>query len=133
MSIISGRRSFFIGALAALSIVPVTGFADSRQDQKKRFIGQVDQSISIARLSGAPYKFVGKKVELHGRVAGIVDEKHFNLASEDGETVVVIGDARSLEGGQRLRVLGTVVQPLSGTNVSGGAMTFPAVNSAFME
>ncbi len=53
----------------------------SRQQQKKRFVAQCE-SILIERLAGAPYKFKGKKVDLHGLVGPpLEDARAFNLDS----------------------------------------------------
>lgn len=127
------RTAFCAGAVATL--VPASALASS-QDDKRRFISQCDESISVDRLAGAPYKFVGKKVDLHGTVGPPSDGTYINFESPDEDSdnfVVVLADSRKLERGQSLRVLGIVQQPISTTNNQGGSGTYAVVRKVYME
>jgi hypothetical protein len=122
---------------------PATSRADdpapkppSRLEQKRMFLKTVDESISGARIAGNPYKFVGDNVDLHCHVSDVPDPQVINAdcGSEDDPVNIVIQiDSSSLEKGQALRILGTVQDPMQGTNAMGGAMTFPTVKSLFAE
>lgn len=128
------RLSFICSGIAAC-FIPAAAEAASRQDQKRAFIAQCDESISIDRLSGAPHKFIGKKVDLHGVVGpAMQDTRVFNLDSADDPSVfvLVIGDAKNLEQGQNVRVLGVVEEPQSGQNNVGGSGTYAVVQSRFI-
>ena len=127
-------RATFAVSLATLVAGPTAALA-SVQDDKRKFIAQCDESISIERLAGAPYKFVGKKVDLHGIVGPATDPDYINLNSPsgDGTFVIVLADSRRLEQNQRIRVLGTVQKPVSGQNNVGGAGTYAVVRKAFLE
>jgi hypothetical protein len=127
-------RAGFVAGLALVVAAPVAAVA-SVQDDKRKFAAQCDESISIDRLAGAPYKFVGKKVDLHGVVGPATDPDIINLNSENGNGVfvVVVASSRSLEQGQHVRVLGTVANPVSGPNNSGGNGTYAVVRKAFLE
>ena len=110
----------------------------SRLQRKREFLASVDESISGARISGNPYKFVGKKVDLHCVVDDIPQADFLNAACPPdeygiGPNVVVQTDTKALEKGQRIRVIGTVVEPMEGTNAMGGQMRFPTVRAEFME
>lgn len=123
-------------ALGAIAAVMCAGVAKaSTSSEKAAFIAQCDESISISRLAGAPYKFVGKKVDLHGIVGPPIDEHTLNLNDpNDPEIfVAVIGNAKTLEEGQALRVLGIVLQPVQSENTSGGGRTYAVVQSRYME
>jgi hypothetical protein len=117
-------------------VAPIAAVA-SVADDKRAFIAQCDESISVVRLAGAPYKFVGKKVDLHGIVGPTTDPTFINLNSADESNplafVVVLADSRRLEQGQRIRVLGVVQQPVSGPNNQGGNGTYAVVRKVFME
>ena len=128
-------RRLAIIMTAAAVVAPVGALAGSRADEKKKFIAQCDESISIARLTGAPFKFIGKKVDLHGKVgAPTADGRSFNLYTDDVETaVIVIAEARNLEGDQRVRVLGVVQKPENQSTTQGGSMTFAIVEARFVE
>ena len=128
-------RLVAISTIAAATITPLSAIAGSRADEKKKFISECDESISIARLTGAPFKFIGKKVDLHGKVgAPTADGKSFNLYTDDvASAVLVIADARALEGDQRVRVLGVVQKPESGQTTNGGNTTFAVVEARFVE
>lgn len=103
-------------------------------DRKAQFLSSVDESISIADVSGGPYKYIGQKVDLHGVVGHIVDPDTFNIADDNGDTVVVIGtDTSSLQAGQPVRIVGVVSQPIAGTNLAGGSENFAAVTEYFMQ
>jgi hypothetical protein len=110
----------------------------SRQQRKLEFLASVDESISGARISGNPYKFVGKRVDLHCVVDNIPQADFVNASCPPdeygiGPNVVVETNTKSLEKGQRIRVIGTVVEPMEGTNAMGGQMRFPTVKAEFME
>ena len=128
-------RRFALASIVAIAATPSSAVAGSRADDKKKFISECDESISISRLTGAPFKFVGKKVDLHGKVgAPTQDGKSFNLYTDDvPAAVLVVADARNLEGGQRVRVLGVVQKPESGPTTNGGNMTFAVVEARFVE
>lgn len=128
------RVSFLAAVGGALVASPIAALA-SVQDDKKRFIAQCDESISVERLAGAPYKFIGKKVDLHGVVGPSTDPGFINLNSPEGDGVfvIVLADSRTLEQGQRIRVLGTVEKPVSGPNNMGGGGTYAVVRKAFIE
>lgn len=127
-------RVRFVTYIAAVIAAPSTVSASS-QDDKRKFISQCDESISVDRLAGAPYKFIGKKVDLHGIVGPASDPDIINLNSlnEDGTFVVVVASSRNLEQGQRIRVLGTVRKPISGSNNTGGSGTYAVVQKSFIE
>lgn|GEM_PF-6175871 len=126
-------RARFVAAVAGIIAIPATALA-SRQDDKRKFISQCDESISVDRLAGAPFKFIGKKVDLHGVVGPAASEEGvINLNSDNGNFVVVLGPSRNLEQHQRIRVLGTVQKPISGQNTAGGSGTYAVVRSAFIE
>ena len=125
------RRSSF---LTLVAIACTTGPAWAALSPKAKFISSCDETISIARLAGAPYKFVGKHVDLHGTVGGPADDgTAFNLADNNGNVIVARHDARQLEAGQAVRVLGIVTRPSEYSLVSGGAMTAAVVNVKYME
>lgn len=110
----------------------------SRQQLKREFLQTVDESISGSRIQGNPYKFVGKRVDLHCIVEDIPQEDFLNAACPPdeygiGPVIVIETDTKSLEKGQQIRVLGTVVDPMDGTNAMGGQMHFPTVKAEFME
>jgi hypothetical protein len=118
----------------------------SASQRKKEFLAGVDEAISGKRISGNPYKFVGSSVDLHGTVVSVVDETHFNLQTGDismngegdvsdtlGNVVIECQSSKDLEQGQRVRVLGTVIQPIEGNNAMGGTRTFAAVRAEFIE
>jgi len=110
----------------------------SRQEQKRDFLQTVDESISGARIAGNPYKFVGTRVDLHCVVDDVPQENFINATCPPndygfGPNIVVETDSHGLEKGQRVRVIGTVADPMEGTNAMGGAMRFPTVKAEFME
>jgi len=115
-----------------------TATPESTAEQKRDFLAEVDESISGARIEGAPFKFVGKKVDLHCTVGSIPQEDFFNAAcgtDEDGSpvTIVIQANSRQLETNQAVRILGTVVEPMDGQNAMGGETHFPTVQANFME
>lgn len=123
-------------ALCGIALAPAAARAASKQAEKKAFVAQCDETISIDRLAGAPHKFVGKKVDLHGIVGpAMEDARAFNLDSLNDPTafVVVVWNARDLEARQRVRVLGTVAQPVSGETTVGGRGTFAVVRAQYVE
>jgi hypothetical protein len=110
----------------------------SRKEQKRNFLATVDESISGARIEGNPYKFVGTNVELHCVISNIPQADFLNAACPPGDyglgpNIVVQVDTRSLEKGQHIRVIGTVVEPMQGNNAMGGEGHFPTVKAEFME
>lgn len=122
--------------LGAIVLSPAAALAASPQDQKRAFIAQCDESISIERLAGAPHKFKGKKVDLHGVVGPpMEDSRAFNLDSADNPQtfIVVISDAKDLEQRQRVRVLGVVVGAISGQTTTGGGGTFAVVQARYVD
>jgi hypothetical protein len=122
--------------LGAAAFTPTAALAATKQEEKKAFVAQCDGSISIDRLAGAPHKFVGKKVDLHGIVGpAMEDARAFNLDSLNDPTafVVVVWNARYLEARQRVRVLGTVARPVSGETTVGGRGTFAVVRAQYVE
>jgi hypothetical protein len=54
-------------------------------------------------------------------------------SGEEPVNIVIQVDTTSLEKGQRVRVLGTVQDPVEGTNLMGGTTHFPTVRAEFME
>jgi hypothetical protein len=127
------RRSALQGAVAVV-LAPTIASA-SIQDDKRAFIAQCDESISITRLAGAPHKFVGKKVDLHGMVGPAMQQTDaFNLNDIDNPAifVIVLGNAKDLEQGQSVRVLGTVESPETGVNTAGGNGTYAVVRARFV-
>ena len=120
---------------------PTTPPTASPADLKREFLAQVDESISGYRIAGNPYKYVGRKVDLHGTVDSVIGDSTFNMATGDiyGGTYAIIviqtdsGRAAQLDKGQDIRVLGTVVEPQQGTNAMGGSMNFPTVQASFIE
>lgn len=130
------RRADFVASTGFGLLITLTQTAlASTQDEKRKFIAQCDESISIDRLAGAPYKFLGKKVDLHGVVGPATDPHIINLNSVNsfGTFVIVIADSRNFEQGQRIRVLGTVEKPISGENNMGGNGTYAVVRKAYIE
>ena len=110
----------------------------SRQEQKRDFLKTVDESLSGARIAGNPYKFVGKRVDLHCTVGNIPQEDFFNATcgtDDDGSpvTLVIETNTKDLEPGQTVRVIGTVAQPMEGNNAMGGEGHFPTIEASFME
>lgn len=110
----------------------------SRQQLKRGFLATVDESISGGRINGNPYKFVGKNVDLHCVVESVPDENALNAVCPPdeyglGPIIVVETQTRGLEKGQHIRVIGTVQDPVEGTNAMGGTMKFPTVKAEFME
>ena len=129
----ASRISFLAGAVT-LTFTPIAALAD-RQADKNKFLAQCDESISIERLAGAPHKFIGKKVDIHGIVGPAMNNTSaFNLdsANEPGIFVIVAGDARTLEQNQPVRVLGIVIEPVSGGNNMGGSGTYAVVRARFV-
>jgi len=110
----------------------------SRLELKRQFLATVDESVSGARIAGNPYKFVGKRVELHCTVSNIPQEDFFNATCGTDENdlpvvIVVETNTKDLEANQAVRIIGTVVEPSDGTNAMGGHMHFPTVKAEFME
>ncbi len=107
--------------------------------EKHDFIASVDESISGPMIEGNPYKYVGDNVDLRCTVENIPDPSMFNAAcgqDDDGTDAIIVvqyDDTSSLDKGQSVRVLGTVVTPMQGTNAMGGSMNFPTVEAHFME
>jgi hypothetical protein len=105
---------------------------------KREFKNTVDLSVTAQRISGNPYKFVGKNVSLYCTVGKIDEAFEFNATcgandSDDGVNIVIEANSTTLEEGQSIHVLGTVLTPSQGTNDYGGEMDFPTVQSYFME
>jgi hypothetical protein len=110
----------------------------SRQELKREFLKTVDESLSGARIAGNPYKFVGKRVDLHCTVGNIPQEDFFNATcgtDDDGAPInlVIETNTKQLEPGQAVRVIGTVDQPMEGNNAMGGEGHFPTIQANFME
>jgi hypothetical protein len=109
----------------------------SRKEQKRNFLATVDESISGARIVGNPYKFVGTNVDLHCVISDIPQADFLNATCPPddygGPNIVVQVDTRSLEKGQHIRVIGSVVEPMEGNNAMGGVGHFPTVKAEFME
>jgi hypothetical protein len=118
----------------------------STADLKREFIAGVDESITGKRIAGNSRKFIGNRVDLHGVVVNVVDDHTFNFRTGDiamddsgnisntvGMIVVQCESTQDLEADQHLRVLGTVVDPVEGTNAMGGSMMFPTVEAKYME
>ncbi len=107
-------------------------------EQKRAFLATVDESVSGERIAGNPYKFVGTRVDLHCVISDIPQEDFVNATRPPdeyglGPNVVIRTDARGLEKGQSIRAIGTVEDPMEGTNAMGGQMRFPTVKAEFME
>ena len=115
-------------------------------ESKHGFLATVDESITGKRIAGNPRKFLGKRVDLHGKVHNVLDEHSFNFdigaisVSDSGDVsdtsamiLVTCDSTGSLEADQKLRVIGTVVESTEGTNLMGGQTTFPTVKASFME
>ena len=105
---------------------------------KRAFLATVDESVSGERIAGNPYKFVGTRVDLHCVISDIPQEDFVNATRPPdeyglGPNVVIRTDARGLEKGQSIRAIGTVEDPMEGTNAMGGQMRFPTVKAEFME
>jgi hypothetical protein len=114
----------------------VESYSHQRRREKQAFLSGVDESISGAMIAGNGFKYVGKNVDIHCTVANIPDRNAFNANCGDEENialVVVEYDATGLSTGQAVRVIGTVEEPIKGTNGMGGAMQFPTVKAEFME
>lgn len=129
----SSRVAFVIGGLTVMA-APIAALADRASD-KRAFLSRCDESISIERLAGAPYKFIGKKVDLRGTVGPAMDTTDaFSLDSSSNLAifVVVVADARALEQGQAVRVLGTVTKPFTGSNNVGGGGTYAVVRGQYI-
>jgi hypothetical protein len=123
---------------ASVATDPPTPKPLSRQEQKRRFLVSVDESISGERIAGNPYKFVGRHVDLHCVINSIPQAEFLNATCPpdeygNGPNIVVQMDTRSLENHQPLRVIGTVVDPMEGNNAMGGDMHFPTVKAEFAE
>jgi hypothetical protein len=115
-----------------------TSYAQSVREQKRQFLSGVNESITGSMIEGNRYRYVGKKVDLHCTVETIPDQSAFNAScgeDEDGSpaTIVVEYDTHNLSPGQSVCVLGTVDQPVEGSNAMGGDSTFPTVKAEFME
>jgi hypothetical protein len=110
------NRVSVLAALLAVICIPKAALAD-RQSDKKAFIASCDESISIARLFGAPRKFVGKHVDIRGIVGPATDNpKVININDIDNLSLFVIvlsDDLKDLEQGQRVRILGEVGKPVT--------------------
>jgi predicted extracellular nuclease len=115
-------------------------------DEKRAFIASVDESITGKRIAGNSRKFIGAAVDLHGVVVNVLDDNTFNFRTGDismdengnvsntlGMIVVRCNSTRDLEADQQLRVLGTVVEPMEGSNLMGASTTFPTVEAKYME
>ncbi len=129
----SSRAAFVVAGLAVMA-APIAALADRASD-KRAFLAQCDESISIDRLAGAPHKFIGKKVDVHGVVGPAMETTDaFSLDSTTNESlfVVVVADARRLEQGQQVRVLGVVTKPISSANNMGGSGTYAVVQGRFI-
>ena len=129
-------RASVLGGLGAAIVAPTAALAASRQDQKRAFISQCDESISVEGLAGAPHKFVGKKVDLRGTVGPAMEDSNaFNLdgLNNPDAFVAVIWDAKNLEQGQRVRVLGVVDRPVSGETTTGGAVTTSVIRARYVD
>ena len=117
---------------------PAPTATPSPEDPKRAFIRSVDESLSAARILAAPYKYVGRNVDLHCTVANIPADDFFNAtcgANADGfpAIIAIIADSRQLSQGQAVRVLGTVIEPIEGKNGFGGTTHFAAVEAHYME
>jgi hypothetical protein len=127
------RRLSFLSLAAVAAVAP--GVAAAANAAKVAFIASCDESISISRLAGAPYKFTGKHVDLRGYVGAPAEGgAAFNLVDDDGRAIIAVHDARQLEMGQAVRVLAVVGQGEEFTvQGSGGSTTFAVVNVKYME
>ncbi len=113
-------------------------YEHQRRRQKHEFLATVNESISGAMISGNKFKYVGQNVDLHCQVANIPTQEFFNAnCGEDSDglpaVLVVEYDTTSLSQGQSVRVIGTVEQPMEGTNAFGGSAQFATVKAEFME
>lgn len=110
----------------------------SRAELKHEFLQTVNEDISGPMIVAAPFKYVGKHVDLHCTVSDVPLEDAINAncgVDEDGDptNLVIQTDSRQLTKGQSIRVIGTVVEPVEGNNANGGDMRFPTVKAEFME
>jgi hypothetical protein len=107
-----------------------------RQGDKKAFLATCDESISVDRLCGAPRKFIGKHVDIHGMVGPAMDsDTTINLRDVDDPTqfVVIVSDfVKGLGEKQWIRVMGTVQKPVSGKNAMGARGVRPVVRGYFV-
>ena len=111
-------------------------YEHQRQRTKQDFLASVDESTSGAMIANNKFRYVGKNVDLHCTVTNIPDRNFFNAncGNEDNGAIIVIQyDASELSTGQAIRVIGTVEEPMQGTNGFGGAAQFPTVKAEFME
>ena len=105
--------------------------------EKRDFINSVDESITGKRLEGNLPKFIGKNVDLHGKVEEVTSATEFVLDTGimsfngDGNAVdttariyIECNSTKSLEGGQQIRVIGTVDD--AGTSA-------PTIKAKYME
>lgn len=105
-----------------------------RLREKHEFYADVKTSITAEKIAGNPAKYVGSKVELRCTVDNVPEKGTINALCGDGTNIVIeYADTNTLDKGQAIRVLGTVVDPASGTNAYGGSMNFPTVKAEFME
>ncbi len=118
----------FLTTAALAAILSTPAIASDKSD----FLATVDESISGERIAGNPFKFVGKNVDLHCTVANIPAADVFNASCPDAN-VVILHSTRDLEQGQAVRVIGTVQDPMDGTNAMGGEMQFPTVLARFLQ
>jgi hypothetical protein len=122
-------------SLAIPVVFPKVACADRRGD-KKAFLATCDESISVARLCGAPHKFIGKHVDIHGMVGPAMDsDTTINIRDVDDPTqfVVIVSDfVKGLGEKQWIRVMGTVQKPVSGKNTKGAGGVRPVVRGYFV-
>lgn len=126
-----------LSIFAAMSLVlalAVPASAQSRAQQRATFLRTVDESISGGKIAGNPFRYVGKHVDLHCTVLSIPDPSAFNAdcGGDNGPLVIITGTS-GLSTGQAVRIQGTVLKPVEGTNMMGGVMQFPAVQALFMQ
>jgi hypothetical protein len=125
-----------MSTISLVVLVASPALADNNRDviaqmkaDKAAFLRTVDESISGDQLVAHPQKFVGKHVDLHCKVSGVVPGVFSANCSthKHGVANVTIEDDSPIKVGQAIRVLG-VVRALPGfDNSRRTSMWFPAV------
>jgi hypothetical protein len=120
---------------APTALATVESDYQRRQEQQKSFLASVNASLTATKIVGNPVRYVGQRVHLSCTIGNIPERGVVNADCGDGADALVIeyDDTDSLDKGQRIRVLGTVVAPIEGTNGFGASVNFPTVKAAFLE
>jgi len=109
---------------------------------KQAELSQVDDSVTADQIEGNGVKYVGRVVNLHCTISNVLQGEEanatclhtvtqgtpVNFVSVSSGHLVLVGDAvKELDSGQTLDFVGTVKEPIRGTNAFGGETQFSAV------